>query len=194
MQAEISLILDFLPASGRVDLVGLKVTDDDLTSIINLLVRRRYNVRTLNLSHNQITRLPEDLFLLTGLRKLILKDNLIRDLPDQISRLTNLEILSLEDNLLIDLPESIGNLSRLSGLNLQNNRLQRLPTAIGDLRTLVALNLSGNCLLSLPATVVDLDIPTLYLYLSGNPDLLTVPAALEGCESLRWPDRPPPFR
>jgi hypothetical protein len=66
-----------------------------------------------------------------------LQHNFLDALPEEIGSLPNLQSLNLQENGLQALPASICSLSRLRTLNLQDNNLQRLPPGFWQLRALV---------------------------------------------------------
>jgi Leucine-rich repeat (LRR) protein len=96
-------------------------------------------IKGLNLSHNNISLLPDGISFLTRLSYLFLENNLICMLPYSIGNLTGLKELNLQDNYLTILPSSLGLCTQLSSLNLhgnpltmfpENTRLWQLPLAI----------------------------------------------------------------
>jgi Leucine-rich repeat (LRR) protein len=137
-------------------------------------------LRMLDLGHNLLTRLPEELSELDGLSDfLYLHDNRLTSLPDSLEQLTKLRYLNISqnefevfpqcisnmsglielrisDNDLISLPDSVGRLSQLRELHLRNNKLVSLPESIGNLPELRQLDLRGNLLTHLPHTIKNL--------------------------------------
>lgn len=106
-----------------------------------------------------ITTFPSWLFKLTNVTELDLSCNQLKKLPDNIGSLSSLRWLDLHSNKLESLPDSIGNLVRLTHLNLCNNCLTSasLPSTLGYLTSLKCLNLGMNQLDSLPPALVALD-------------------------------------
>lgn len=106
-----------------------------------------------------MTTFPRWLFKLTYVTELDLSCNQLKKLPDNIGSFSSLRWLDLHSNKLESLPDSIGNLARLTHLNLCNNRLTSasLPPSIGFLTGLKCLNLGMNQLDSLPPALVSLD-------------------------------------
>ena len=137
----------------------------------------------LNLSHNQLTELPQDLFDdLTSLTWLRLNDNRLTALrEDAFSDLADLERLHLGQNRLTVLPGGlIDENSNLHTLTLPNNKLTSIPTELLDDRSkLTTLQLNGNQLTSLPAGLfADLTtIQTLTRDSLVNPGLCSRPDA-----------------
>jgi internalin A len=81
----------------------------------------------LNLSEQELTELPPELFELTNLTALVLKGNQLTDLPPEIVQLTNLTTLYLYDNQLTTLPPEIVQLPKLRALHLDGNPLTSPP-------------------------------------------------------------------
>lgn len=158
------------------------------------------NLVELNLSSNQIVRVPEDLIHLKELRRLNLSENLVDKMPEDFGNWwPNLETLNLSSNNLKEIPNSLCKMCNLKRLYLNDNKLtfEGLPAALGKLHQLevfmVARNdlelipesifrcgrlkkliLTSNKLITLPDTIhllYDLEI----LELSNNPDLMMPP-------------------
>lgn len=180
--------------NGTLNLAGKKLTDlDGFDEVPNLA-----NLRTLDLSNNQLTEIPASIGNLPRLQYLILRHNQLTTLPETIGELTNLtyldlshnkiesipadigalskvRVLSLNHNLLSTIPEEMGGMSDLVGLRLENNHLTTIPATIGNLHWLRTLRLENNELTSIPETIGQLpwrgDLTALYLY--NNPIPLT---------------------
>ena len=127
------------------------MTDQELLQIIEKAARDKQT--TLDLSDNQLTRLPEAIAQLSNLRELDLGNNQLTRLPEAIAQLSNLRVLDLSYNQLTTLPEAIAQLSHLSWLYLSNNQLTTLPEAIKQLSQLEKLDLRGNQL-NIPAEIL----------------------------------------
>ena len=176
------------PENGDLDLSGLNITDDILTSIQNRIESLPMLTR-LDLSDNQLTIAPN--FNLPMLTHLYLDNNQIAsftcensssqtsvpnfDLPmltrlyldnNQLTSIPNFDLpkltnLSLHDNRLTSVPNF--NLPKLTYLCLHNNRLTSVPNF--DLPKLTELYLYNNRL----TTVPNFDLPMLtILYLHNN--------------------------
>jgi len=117
----------------------------NIESIYKLSKTKKEQITTLDLSRKGLTRLPDDIFDgFSNLKTLYLSDNQLTELPDSIGNLTKLERLSLVMNQLTELPEWIGNLTNLIKLELNINQLTELPDSIGNLTNLERLYLDGN--------------------------------------------------
>jgi len=103
----------------------------------------------LDLSHNQLTALPESLGQLTHLQSLDLSSNQLMALPEWLGQLTQLQSLDISDNQLTALPESLGQLTHLQSLDSSGNLLTALPESLGQLTHLQSLDFSANLLMAL---------------------------------------------
>lgn len=112
--------------------------------------------RTLDLSHNRLTTLPdwfEDAF--DHLRGLILASNAITSF-DHLEGLRKLHTLDLSANKIRVLPNVICGMTSLQVLYLNFNELSSLPKSIGKLTGLRELAISGNGITELPASIAKL--------------------------------------
>ncbi|MCO5580580.1 hypothetical protein L7F22_034450 [Adiantum nelumboides] len=115
------------------------------------------NIRSLDLSKNQLKELPSSIGELDKLEVFDLQSNQLAYLPDAIGFLEKLKYLNLSGNMLVNLPDSIGGCRNLLELNVGFNQLQRLPTQIGlDLQSLQNLCLHSNRLTCLPPSICEL--------------------------------------
>ena len=118
-------------------------------------------VTSLNISHNKLTNLPTEIFLLPKLCILNASDNCIESLPE-IQQVFNssegtynwpcysLTKIQLSMNALTFLPDFLFCLPSLSQLNLSHNRLRTLPFQIWKTPKLYNFNCSHNELDSIP--------------------------------------------
>src|SRR5438045_3508355 len=85
---------------------------------------RRSGAKELDLSGGwqeklpKLTELPESLSELTQLRSLNLSNNQLAALPESLDQLTQLESLNLSINKLTEIPEWLGRLTQLQSLRL----------------------------------------------------------------------------
>ena len=121
------------------------------------------SLRTLDLSGNNISQLPDSVGELKHLEKLQLgsticelerrafqNGNWLHSLPNSFGWMINLQKLHLDENLLTELPENFGSLVNLEWADFGQNRLQRLPESFCSLTRLWFLQLSQNFLERLP--------------------------------------------
>ncbi|XP_068443113.1 wu:fc23c09 [Clinocottus analis] len=111
-----------------------------------------YNLRTLNLDHNQLTSVPLGLPL--SIKELYLRGNLIEHFRGgAFNGMSELVVLDLSTNRLTSkglLRESLLNATHLESLNLEGNRLKQVPRHLPH--SLKTLNLEGNLMSSVKKT------------------------------------------
>ena len=122
-----------LERSYIVPLVEINLMENQLTSVPPELFQQRH-LKTLLLSHNDLSRLPESdnlnqsLYDCPRLRTVDLDWNHLQTLPEDFCRGVgqSLEELNLVHNRLTDLPPGLWMMRKLRKLKLTNNRLTRL--------------------------------------------------------------------
>lgn len=108
-------------------------------------------LRKLDLSHNAIEAVPDEIAVLGGsLLVLSLRRNSLAALPEGFYGLEALVKLDLSGNRLTALGPGVARLASLAELDVSGNSLSRLPDAIVALRTLALLDCSKNSLRALP--------------------------------------------
>lgn len=94
-------------------------------------------LQVLDLHHNQLEKLPNEIGLLKSLRVLYVHHNKLKKLPDSIGDLFRLQSLDLRENALKELPSSMSKLKRLRTLDLSKNvKLKKLPKSLGNCHSL----------------------------------------------------------
>lgn len=102
-------------------------------------------VNMLDLSGQQLTKVPEYVFGQKNLEELNVSNNqLTGAIQAQIRQLQNLKVLNASNNRMTGVPAEIGQLENLQVLDLSNNQLTGLPHELGNLKNLKILNISGN--------------------------------------------------
>ena len=165
------------------------------------------SLEILNLSGNQLSRLPDDLARLKRLRILFCSDNQFTHLPavlgacpsltmvgykanriesvDAAAFPPHLQWLILTDNRIEKLPDAIGTCSRLQKLMLSGNRLAGLPESMAACENLELLRLAANRFESLPDWL--LALPKLaWLAIAGNPWSAAVALASNTLQGVHW--------
>lgn len=95
------------------------------------------SLQVLDLHHNQLEKLPDEIGLLKSLRVLYLHHNKLKKLPDSIGDLSRLQSLDLSANALKELPSTIAKLKRLRTLDVSKNvKLKKLPKQLGQCHSL----------------------------------------------------------
>uniref|UniRef100_A0A8C6WRL6 Leucine rich repeat containing 18a n=1 Tax=Neogobius melanostomus TaxID=47308 RepID=A0A8C6WRL6_9GOBI len=126
------------------------------------------NIDELDLSRNQIEKIPNDIGDFQSLKVLDLHSNRLEIVPEAMGSLINLENLNLSNNLISCLPTTLGSLTLLKVFNIGMNKLDSLPTSIEKMENLEELGLCDNQFKTLPEFVSDL--PSLMkLNLRRNP-------------------------
>ncbi|KAL0281479.1 UNVERIFIED_CONTAM: hypothetical protein PYX00_002456 [Menopon gallinae] len=98
-----------------------------------------------DLSKNKLTEIPEKMWILArNLTDINLSHNQLSSLPDDIGKCMNLEYLSLQLNQLTTLPSGLSKCIRLRELNLSFNKFQEIPSCIYDLKALQLLLINDN--------------------------------------------------
>lgn len=132
------------------------------------------------------SELPETIGDLKSLVELSIEECGLRTIPDTIKDLPNLQVLHLNGNNLIYLPESIGYLKSLEYLFLMNNQLKILPESISNLINLKSLNLESNRISSLPNSFKNLQLISFLNF--GDNELEDLPEEIMYLNSLEYLD------
>uniref|UniRef100_A0A8C9Y2C2 FLII actin remodeling protein n=1 Tax=Sander lucioperca TaxID=283035 RepID=A0A8C9Y2C2_SANLU len=105
-----------------------------------------------DLSCNDLTRVPECLYSLGSLKRLNLSSNQISELSLCIDQWTQLETLNLSRNQLTSLPSAICKLSKLKKLYVNSNKLDfdGVPPGVGKLSSLTEFMAANNNLELIP--------------------------------------------
>ncbi|KAI6660052.1 hypothetical protein LOD99_14393 [Oopsacas minuta] len=147
--------LQFLNLSdtGRCYLDSQDQISGQQTNINNL--QKLVCLRDLDLSHNQLTRIPTELFKLTNLRRLNLSYCELKDIPSSIETWIQLQTLDLSGNSICFLPHNLCELTQLKRIFLSDNRLQMdgIPKNIGNMINLESFIAARNQLVSVPASM-----------------------------------------
>ena len=133
-------------------------------------------LKRMNLSHNILEELPEELCELPALVKLEAGDNRLHRIPKSISLLTSLSVLSLKNNSLDCIPLELCHCVRLKYLSLNANNIADIPCEISNLTALSRLTIAANNISNLPNTF-DKMISLTHLEISHNP-LRSLPPSL----------------
>ncbi|KAJ8012972.1 hypothetical protein DPEC_G00048430 [Dallia pectoralis] len=126
----------------------------DLTPLAQSLVY-------LNLSFNDFTIFPVEVFKLTQLEVLKMRDNPIEKIPAGILKLVRLKTFVISFCKITTLPSELYQLPSLKFLDISYNLLSSLTSDIRKLRTLEYLNVEGNQLTGLPCGALRLSLTQL---------------------------------
>lgn len=108
----------------------------------------------LDMSNNAILHVPAAMAKFTLLQELQLSHNQLSVLPQWIGDLKALKVLDMSHNNLSDLPEAISKLRCLQTLNVSQNYITLLPLALADLPSLFILSAEGNPIENVPEEIV----------------------------------------
>ncbi|KAJ8600072.1 hypothetical protein CTAYLR_001878 [Chrysophaeum taylorii] len=140
-------------------------------------VRIDPRTRSLRLEHNNLVRLPGDMFRLELLAHLDVSHNTLESLPAELGTCTRLRVLNCAFNNLTWLPPELGDCLFLEEVIANHNRLTTVPAALGSLQVLRVIVLHHNRLESLPTDIGSLDTLDV-LDCSHNDKLDMIPDSL----------------
>ena len=109
-----------------------------------------------DLSYNNLLKIPGDLFKLNYIKELNLEHNHINYIQHQLSSLINLEKINLSNNEITLLPNSLFKLTNLQTLLINYNKIKILPIEIGLLKNLQKLKIYNNQIDELPTTLCNI--------------------------------------
>lgn len=147
------------------------------------------SVRTVDLTNNKLTALPEDIGVWEALQTLSCNQNAMKKLPAAVGELQKLQKLTLSENQLQTLPAELAQLGKLKHLALDSNKLG--PRILSDAfcgnigKVLEELDISGNELEELPK--LD-DLAALQRLIVARNKLNTLTEALGKLSSLQHLD------
>lgn len=136
-----------LPSTGHIQTLYLF---NNFLPSIPASVSHLTNLRVLDVSHNRIATIHDNLALLPHLTTLNLADNKLPHVPDVVFRLTSLQTLQLSSNHITHLPHEVQQLVSLTCLELRYNQIGKLPDSMATMTKLTTLNLFNNVLESFP--------------------------------------------
>ena len=110
----------------------------------------------LDLSYNNLLKIPGGLFKLKYIKELNLQNNHINYIQHQLSLLINLEKLDLSYNDISFLPNSLFKLQNLQILLINYNKIKFIPIEIGLMKNLQRLNIYNNLINELPTTLCNI--------------------------------------
>uniref|UniRef100_U5EL17 Putative leucine-rich repeat lrr protein n=1 Tax=Corethrella appendiculata TaxID=1370023 RepID=U5EL17_9DIPT len=120
-------------------------------------------LRTLDLSENRFSIIPDDLVKFTLLKHLNLSGNRLIALPESIGKLIKLETLNAMNNMIEILPQSLCELKNLKQINLCNNQIKDFPKMLCSLKHLDVIDLSRNKITAVPADMKTSNVTELNL-------------------------------
>ncbi|XP_019643181.1 PREDICTED: protein scribble homolog [Branchiostoma belcheri] len=132
----------------------------------------------LDLSHNLLSALREEIRLLSNLRNLNVSHNKLQSIPPGVYELLSLTVFDMSHNFVQQLPPT--KFPSLEWLDLSSNKFQTVPDSILQTQSITYLNLLGNDISSLPADIVRLtNLDTLCYDIRRLQNLSHVPFELK---------------
>lgn len=113
-------------------------------------IKNLKNLKVLDLSNQNLSKIPVEIYSITKLKELRLDRNNIKVIPTEITQLKHLEQLNLNNNQLSDLPPEIEQLTELKTLKLNSNQFQSLPKVVFCLPKLKTLEAKYNSIVDWP--------------------------------------------
>ncbi|XP_068672970.1 protein flightless-1 homolog [Montipora foliosa] len=140
-----------LPSLTHLHTLHLRNTQRTVTNMPNKL-EGLVNLADLDLSYNDLPRVPEPVYLIASLKRVNLSHNQITEVSSLIDTWTQLEVLNLSRNQLTGLPAALCKLVALKKLFINGNNInfEGLPTGIGKLYNLEVFMAACNKLECIP--------------------------------------------
>lgn len=113
-------------------------------------------LKSLDLSENRFTAIPDDIAKFTLLKTLKVGSNKLEALPDCLGVLVKLENLLAGNNMILYVTPSLKNLKNLKQVQLGNNQITEFPLMLCGLEKLDMLDLSRNKITAIPDGVQSL--------------------------------------
>lgn len=134
-------------------LENLNLAKNEITLIPIKIIQNLTNLKTLVLSHNNLSNLPNLNLLLNNLHSLHLRNNSFSSYPVSINTLKRLIVLDISYNKLTFLPNDINHLNLLVTLNVSNNQIKFIEDFTADFEFLNTIDFSNNKLKMLPKSI-----------------------------------------
>ncbi len=136
-------------------------------------------IEFLNLKSNNLSRLPENITQLTGLKDLNLSYNHLNDHDSYVylGKLPYLYSLWIDHNKLKELPNTIGKLIQIRFLYIDHNELEILPDQLTNMKKLWVLHAGYNKFETLPEVFTTMKV--LLLVHINNNQIKMIPKAYE---------------
>lgn len=116
--------------------------------------KRKETIETILLFHNELDVLPANISAFCNLKTLDISNNTITNLPDTILNLPLTTLIVKNNNLTNDgLPKSFAKLRSLKLCNLSGNNLEYFPTQVLEIDTIEYLYLGNNNIVQVPQQI-----------------------------------------
>lgn len=113
-------------------------------------------LKSLDLSENRFTAIPEEIAKFTLLKTFNVTTNKLEALPDTLGVLVKVENLLASNNMILYVTPSLKNLKNLKQVQLANNQITEFPLMLCGLEKLDMLDLSRNKITAIPSGVQSL--------------------------------------
>lgn len=140
---------------GTLDLTSLRLTSESIIQYFEKFEEKRFEiVDTLILAHNSLRTVTIDVLRFLNLKTLDLSNNQISLLPDTITQLP-LTSLIVKNNQLTDsgLPKCFQKLVSLKVCHMSGNQLSKFPKQLLDARNIEYLYMGNNRITELPREI-----------------------------------------
>lgn len=158
-------------------------------SVLPPEIKNLTELRTFELTDNELTELPPEIGDLTFLSSLDIRSNNLKDLPSELNKLKYLSYIWISENDFESFPLVLLELERFRNLEYNKAGLTSFPPEILNITTLITLELEDNEISSLPEEIGNM--PELdFVYMDGN-SLSSIPKSLMNSNHLRrlWVNR-----
>jgi len=125
-------------------LKGLYLLHNDICEASCVTLSELTQLEELDLSSNNLRRLPSGVFCLAKLQKLFILCNYLTTVPVEICKLRHLKVLGLSGNNFSEIPLPVFDLTQLKTLYLNYNVITTIPPQIKNLVRLSKLSLGYN--------------------------------------------------
>ncbi|XP_055863720.1 uncharacterized protein LOC106053574 [Biomphalaria glabrata] len=142
-----------IPGSYCQFIYSLNLSGNNLTDIPADLFISARNMKDISFTDNKLELLPPEIEHCKQLMTLCVSGNHLKTLPSTLQNCQDLSRLDISKNSFLEFPEVVLKLKNLVRLYAQHLLLKSLPENIGDLCNLEILVLNGNCLTSLPSSL-----------------------------------------
>ncbi len=169
--------------SGKLKGITRLKLSENLSSFPEEIYTLTESLEILDLSYNQLSSLPSDMYRFTKLKIAFFSNNLFEEVPTVFKECYSLYMLGFKANQIKTFDENILPLS-ISWLILTDNKIEKLPSSIGKLSLLQKCALAGNKIETLPKEMQECQNLEL-LRLSAN-SLTEIPSWLLRLPKLSW--------
>jgi Leucine-rich repeat (LRR) protein len=141
----IGLLSGFFTAQGQSKLLNEEELDKEHMYLsLNTALKNPTKVYKLNLSRQNLTTIPAEVYSFVNLQRLDMSYNNLTEVPKEIGILKNLQSFDFTKNKLTNLPATIALLTHLEEILIGNNQFVTIPLSITQLKKLELLEIDDN--------------------------------------------------